>query len=195
MKPRICNLPALLAAAALAIILASAVFGQEKSLPRPVSPPVPIPGATPADRNDKGSPPATPLVPASGPEAAAAFVDRQTLAVARVDLNAIDLDALRNWVLQATDSLRDNNKEIARARGDVAQELAEAFKWIEDLRSAGAKELYASLSFRELSNDRPPALIIPLAAGTDPKSLEAMLNDAAQPNSAHQPAPGQLALK
>lgn len=163
-------------------VLAAVMFGasavaQDKPLPKPVSPPLPVAGS---------ASPATPgNAPAGAPEgnlpqgresAVATFIDKQTLAVARVDLQGVDLKALQDWVEQGVEDLRKNDKEVGRAQGDVRHELGNAAAWVERFRAAGANQLYVVVSFEDMTADRPPFLVIPLQGNADPHAIEGIFN-------------------
>lgn len=166
-----------------AISLATLAAAQNQPLPKPVSPPSPNPGnATPPDRNGNR------LVPPSGPEALgqptttdaalAPFLDSQTIGVIRIDLADMDLPAIRDWAAQAADVLRKTDQEIARARSDVHQELDKAFDRVAKFRSAGVDRLYMVFSLSDLTEDRPPFIVVPVRNGGDPGAVENALKDA-----------------
>ena len=158
----------------------SIVWGQQQPLPKPVTPKVPIPGSTPPHESGHGN--GAPLPPRDAPPATesdspiSSFLDDQTLAVVQINLADLDLGAIQQWVLGAVEELRKTNKEVVRAQEDVNQELGQAFGAVEKFRSAGAKQAYIVASLADLTEQRPPAVVIPLAPGTDPKALEAMMN-------------------
>ena len=165
------------------LIAATLAAGQQQPLPRPVTPPVPIPGKTPvapsngsADPNNPAPPAAEPRVVPAGEPAITPYLDNQTLAVARFDLADLDINAVRQWVPGAVDELRKTDKEILRARQDVNQELGDVFDAIGKFRSAGAKQVYGVVSLADLTEGRPPALIVPMAQGADAKALQSILN-------------------
>lgn len=157
-------------------------MAQQQPLPKPVTPPVPIPGKGPlalarSSPNSNIVAPAGDARPAAqGQSAIAPYLDNQTVAVVRCDLSDLDINAVRQWVLGAVDELRNTDKEFLRARQDVDQELGDAFDAVDKFRSAGAIQAYVVASLADLTEDRPPALVIPLALGADPKALQSMLN-------------------
>ena len=133
------NRKANLIIAAAAVLFSISAWAQNQPLPKPVSPPLPIPGSNlPAGTN--ANPPLAPLPadrPAPAPAAEsvlAPYIDSQTIGVLRFDLKDLDLKAISDWVLQGVDELRKSDKEIARSRDEVAQELGKFFDQVEKFR-------------------------------------------------------------
>ena len=177
------NCRSMLIATVAGIILSLSALAQEKPLPKPVSPPLPIPGSNPpAGANT------TPVPSARGAEAAsnegaidptlAPFIDAQTIGVLRVDLKDLDLKAITDWTIQGVDDLRKSNKEVARGRDDVAQELGKLSDQIEKLRAAGIGRIYVVVSLADILSDHAPAVVVPLEQGADAKAVEGALEEA-----------------
>lgn len=175
--------PAGIRASILLLAMGAVALAQQQPLPKPVSPPVPIPGSDSAAPG-RSAQTASGELPAVGDTRVAPgtqsainpFLDDQTVAVARFDLSDVDVNAVRQWVLGAVDELRKTDKEILRAREDVDRELGDAFDAVEKFRSAGARQVYIVASLADLTEERPPALVVPLAQGADRKALLSMLN-------------------
>ena len=174
---------------AIAYFFTAILLAQEKPLPKPVSPPLPIPGANPPAKPDAtGHVPVQAQlvnVPASGIDA---FLDADALAVARIDLKDIDLKALQDWILQGVDELRKTNAEVFRAKVDVNHELTKASSWMEKLRAA-ALHVYAVLDIYDITADRPPFLVIPLEGRAEGKEIEAIFNNSSDSPASHPDTP------
>ncbi|HSU67534.1 MAG TPA: H-X9-DG-CTERM domain-containing protein, partial [Tepidisphaeraceae bacterium] len=162
------------------LLLSAAAVGQQQPLPKPVTPPVPIPGANPPP--DSGSNVARRPAPGTGGDtrqsesAVAPFLDSQTLAVVRFDLKELDLKALQDWLDQGVESLRKSDKEIVRAQLNVRQELGKPFAWVDRLKAAGADRVFVVASLEDLTSNRPPFVVIPLREGTNAKAVEDLFN-------------------
>jgi prepilin-type processing-associated H-X9-DG protein len=175
------NWRSVLTATVAGFLLSVSAFAQNQPLPKPVSPPLPIPGNTPAGQPDgKTSLPPSPVEPATnGPadQTLAPFINGQTIGVIRVDLKDLDLKAINEWTIQGVDELRKSNKEVSRGRDEVAQELGKLFDQIEKLRSAGVGRFYVIISLSDVMEDRPPAVVVPLEIGADANKVETALNE------------------
>lgn len=176
------NRKANLIIAAAAVLFSISAWAQNQPLPKPVSPPLPIPGSNlPAGTN--ANPPLAPLPadrPAPAPAAEsvlAPYIDSQTIGVLRFDLKDLDLKAISDWVLQGVDELRKSDKEIARSRDEVAQELGKFFDQVEKFRAAGIGRFYVVISLSDIMENRPPYLVVPLENGADAKAVETALNE------------------
>jgi prepilin-type processing-associated H-X9-DG protein len=174
------------------LMMAIIGLGQEQPLPKPVTPPLPIPGKTPPNVPPVHAPPPArgePDLQSPDSSAISPYLDNQTLAVARFDLRNVDFKALQDWVIQAADDLRKTHKEIFRARLNIHEELDKAFKWVEEFRAAGANQMYAVVSLDDITANRPPFLVIPLEKGTDSKAIVNLLEAGNEP-AANAPASG-----
>jgi hypothetical protein len=105
--------------------------------------------------------------------AIAPFLDAQVVAIARLDLNRIDPDAL-------VDKVAALGKMDALLLAEPKKELA---RWLQPLTRAGAKEVYALFS---LASDplEIPVMVIPLGAGADGKAIaESLRKDGTVPEA------------
>ena len=176
------NLRATLVGILSGLLVSIAAWAQNQPLPKPVSPPLPIPGSNPPPASN-ANPVAPPragdaaLPPASSEPALAPFIDGQTIGVVRIDLKDIDLKSISEWVIGGVDDLRKSNKELARAREEVGQELGKFFDRVEKFRSAGVGRFYVVISLSDIMANRPPYLVVPLENDADPKAVEKALNE------------------
>ena len=170
---RIKAIPGILAALMFSVTL----WGQNQPLPKPVTPPLPIPESTPGNP-PKPNPPSgvQARLPVAGESTVNSFVDDQTLAVIRFDIAGLDLKDMQESILQSVDELRKTNKEVDRARSDIQDQLNKTSRKVEDFRGAGAKRLYVVISLADLMQGQPPFVVVPLDKGTDPKPIEDILN-------------------
>jgi prepilin-type processing-associated H-X9-DG protein len=127
--------------------------------------------------------------PAGEESVVARFIDNQVIGVARFDLGDVDLKALQEWIVKGVEDLRKDSKETFAAQLDVRAELQQPLEWVEKLRAAGANRMYVVVSLSDLTEDRPPFLVIPLAKGADSKAIEAIFATA---GPATQPAPDAM---
>src|SRR5262249_24894672 len=91
--------------------------------------------------------------------------DRQTVAIAHVDLTRIDTDALLDWAV-----------EVGHLEAqEIEEPRREARGWLADLIKAGGKELYVVVSLADLPFE-PPLVIVPLAAGAEAQAVRRVLD-------------------
>ena len=93
----------------------------------------------------------------------APFIDDQTIGVARVEVSQI-----------AVDKLFDFGKQFWFATHPVLQPEAAARQFVEGLKQAGAREVYAVASFADLP-DQPPFFIVPLEKDSNEEQLKSAL--------------------
>jgi hypothetical protein len=102
----------------------------------------------------------TPFDPAAAAKMLAPYLDEQTVAVARLDLNAVDIDELSQKMVKLT-GLAAN--QIDEGRKHVREVQAQ-------LRKAGAREIYAVMSLADMPMPGP-FVLVPVAAGGDAKKI------------------------
>ena len=101
---------------------------------------------------------------ASGQEAPSRFVDEQTAAVVRFDLDRIDVNATARWLTDAMGAARGGAADGA-AGVQRARQTADAA--LQELKKAGAKQVYVILSLADVPfrGPVPGFLVVPLAKG------------------------------
>ena len=176
------NCRSVLTAAVAGLILSLSALAQEKPLPKPVSPRCRFREAippqermpTPCRRARSGGSAERSAIDTT----LAPYIDSQTIGVIRVHLKDLDLKAISEWALQGVDELRKSNKEVARGRDDVVQELGKLADQVEKFRAAGIGRFYVVVSLADILSDHPPAVVVPLEQGADAKAVGAALNEA-----------------
>jgi prepilin-type processing-associated H-X9-DG protein len=176
------NWRTILTATVAGFLLSLSALAQNQPLPRPVSPPLPIPGSNPpsgTNANPTLPPPAAdrPAPATAADPVLAPYIDGQTIGVLRFDVKDLDLKSISDWVIQGVDELRKSNKEIARSRDDVAQGLGKLFDQVEKFRAAGVGRFYVVISLSDIMENRPPYVVVPLEKGVDSKAVETALNE------------------
>jgi prepilin-type processing-associated H-X9-DG protein len=118
----------------------------------------------------------------------APFVDGQTLLVARIDVAAIDVDAVLKWwadmaVAAVPPEARAEQKQAVDK--SIEEFRKEPVAALEKFRSAGGRVLYVVLDPADFPPFAPPPLIVPLTPGADERALAGLLcsGDPAGPTS------------
>jgi hypothetical protein len=106
----------------------------------------------------------TPFNPAAAAKMLAPYLDEQTVAVARLDLNAVDVDALSVKMVKLTGMPAN---QVEQGRKHVREVHAQ-------LRRAGASEIYVVMSLADLPAPGP-FFVIPVTAGGDAKKIANVL--------------------
>lgn len=106
----------------------------------------------------------TPFNPTAAAKMLAPYLDEQTVAVARIDLDAVDIDEL--------------SEKLVKLSGIPANQINEGRKHVRDvhaqLRKAGAAELFTVISLADMPMPGP-FLLVPISAGGDAKKIAGVL--------------------
>ncbi len=103
--------------------------------------------------------------------ALAPYLDAQTIAVARVDLDKLNLPTVFTIVQRATSQIEalDLDPQVVAALPSIAQQLQS------DLRGAGCHEVYAVMRLSDLMAGELPYLVAPLGPGADERAIAGLL--------------------
>lgn len=96
----------------------------------------------------------------------APFIDDETLAVVRIDVARLNVDAV----------LAELKKLVPVPMEEVAKAQPLADKAVRDFKAAGGQEAYVVVSLRDLPRN-PPLIVVPVAAGGDAAAMQAMLRN------------------
>jgi prepilin-type processing-associated H-X9-DG protein len=99
---------------------------------------------------------------------AAAFIDDQTVALIRLDLDRLDVDALWAPIARIGGQAMDADFE------ELTKEKQLVSAWLAGLVKAGADELYLSMDLTDLPDD-PPFAFVPLADGANARAIAGLL--------------------
>lgn len=111
--------------------------------------------------------------PAARARVIAPFVDEQTVAVIRVDMTRVSLDAL----------YEELGRLFPEGKEDFAAERPRAGKMLAQFTEAGGKDVYFVVTTALVPHGPPGFLVVPIHPGVDEKALRAALpgrNEAAQ---------------
>jgi hypothetical protein len=160
---------------------------QQQPTPKPVTPPPVVPGQKPprepAMPGQQGGAEAGntqvatsrnhPLV--AGEDAAVQpFLDDNVLAVARIDLDALDVHAYQQWLAASLEHSKLDPQRRHATQDKLARDTDRADRWVQALRKSGARRLYLVSSLSD-ATDRPAFLVVPIGAGVDAQSLSAAI--------------------
>src|SRR6185312_12916428 len=107
-------------------------------------------------------------------EAIKPFVNEFTVAVARVDLGAINFDALDRWSGQVLDAAQFDQNERAEVEKDLKQTLTQARQWSADFKKAGGGTVWVVFSLESLP-DAPMFMVVPTGQGANVHQIPAPL--------------------
>lgn len=110
--------------------------------------------------------PAAATAEPSDPGAIAPFVNEYTLAVARLDVAVIDLDALDRWLVEVVSP--EDRQAMTEELAITAQQ---ARSWVKEFKQAGGKVIWLLFTIEPLPHGSPIIAVAPLAGGADVKSL------------------------
>src|SRR4051794_39450177 len=80
-----------------------------------------------------------PAPDARGDEAVAPFLDENTFAVASVDIDRVDIAALKQWVLGSVGQSKIDAKDAARLKEQLNEPFDAMSQWVDGFKKAGGK--------------------------------------------------------
>lgn len=101
---------------------------------------------------------------ARGDEAVAPFLDENTFAVAAVDIDRVDIAALKQWVLGAIGQSKLDAKDAARLKDQSNEPFDAMSRWVDGFKKAGGKRLYVVASLSDIPREGP-FIVVPLEKG------------------------------
>ena len=107
-------------------------------------------------------------------EAIKPFVNEFTVAVARVDLGAINFDALDRWSGQVLDAAQFDQNERAEVEQDLKRNRTAARQWAADFKKAGGSTVWVVVSLESLP-DAPMFMVVPTGQGANVQQIRASL--------------------
>lgn len=105
--------------------------------------------------------------------AVADFVDEMTLAVADVDVSAVDVDALTEWFQALLKGAGMPQKELDESARNLAGGAGPLKQWFGRFTAAGGRRVYVVAM---LNQQAPVYLVVPVGAGGDAAKLTAALS-------------------
>jgi hypothetical protein len=162
-------------AAALSLAVGGVAFAQEAQPGLPALPP---------QENQLDRPAEEVFIGADRPEQqngeagklaeVATFVSPDTLAVSRLDLQRLDVQAASQWLQELARSVETDPQRQQRAIAQIETQFGIAQWWIQSMREAGAQTVYSVISMQE---GRPPAsaVIVPIGEGNNAEKIRALL--------------------
>ena len=105
----------------------------------------------------------------------ASFLDDSTVVVVRLDVPAINLNAIQAWGLRLLQQSGAPPKEIADAIAQVPEEFGKAQKWLDDFQSAGGREVLFVGYAQPGQDTELSLLIVRLDRNADPRTLVALV--------------------
>jgi hypothetical protein len=101
---------------------------------------------------------------ARGDEVVAPFLDENTFAIAAVDIDRVDIAALKQWVLGSIGQAKTEAKEAARLKDQSNEPFDAMSKWVDGFKKAGGKRLYVVASLSDIPREGP-FVVVPLEKG------------------------------
>lgn len=105
----------------------------------------------------------------------APFLDDSAVVVARLDVPAINLNAIQAWGLRLLQQSGAPPKEIADAVAQVPEEFGKAQKWLDDFQVAGGRDVFFVGYAQPGQDTEVSLLIVRLDRNADPKTLVALV--------------------
>lgn len=99
------------------------------------------------------------------------FLDDSAVLVARLDVPAINLNAIQAWGLRLLQQSGAPPKEIADAVAQVPEEFGKAQKWLDDFQTAGGREVYFVAYAQPGQDTEISLLIVRVEKNADAKAL------------------------
>lgn len=105
----------------------------------------------------------------------APFLDDSAVVVARLDVPAINLNAIQAWGLRLLQQSGAPPKEIADAVAQVPEEFGKAQKWLDDFQAAGGREIFFVGYVQPGQETEVSLLIVRLEKNADAKMLVGLI--------------------
>ena len=115
--------------------------------------------------------------PAARAKAVGPFIDEQTIAVVRVDVTRIDIDALfakLGQIVGQVEGDRDDKEAALEAIKRFDQPKQIVGKWVADFMKAGGRELYFVASLADIPR-HPFFTIAPLQSRADARAIAGLI--------------------